>query len=451
MSQHNFQLDGNPVSWLPGYPKYWGGELTRIDFKGASTSHHLSLSDDGHLLSVTVGPDIYVYTVDYPADSQSESNLKFDIRLKRIFQSKHGEDVEFAEFGPIVDGAAKVLVSSGGMDDRQKRRRVETVNVWSLDPEGGDDTNIPLAIEAARGAVYEVLLQNDTTHNAQWLQKAQNIVDGFEKVLRIAQPRIDAEKDTVLEGSVKRRTFSRDGSSLLVFPPHHRPERYVSVVATDSLREQFRLEGHRDTIIWAEFSPDNEVIATSSWDSTVRIWNATSGEPIHVLTGATGQSWNGAFSPDSKWVAAGDDKARIWNVQTGELVHTLEGSRSWIRSLAFSPDSQALAGGSGEASLRIFGVQNGEPLWQWQQDKEDNMNWVGRSEVTDVLYTSRGSVVFGTDGQVHLLDTETGKMGLFERKESKVGWNSGGNFVVSPDGGYLFTADFDGSVRVWKI
>ncbi|KAF5372798.1 hypothetical protein D9757_011110 [Collybiopsis confluens] len=104
--QHDFGIDGKPALWFPGHPKQWGVELTRIDlgaqkvppdYPGASTHHHLSTSDDGRLLSVTVGPDIHVYTVHYPSDS--ENNGKPQIQLKQILRSGHGGRVGFAEFG----------------------------------------------------------------------------------------------------------------------------------------------------------------------------------------------------------------------------------------------------------------------------------------------------------------------------------------------------------------
>ncbi|KAF5372797.1 hypothetical protein D9757_011111 [Collybiopsis confluens] len=423
--QHGFEIDGKPASWFPGHPKQWGTELTRIDlgtqkeppeYPGASTHHHLSTSDDGCLLSVTVGPDIHVYTVDYPSDSEDEG--KPQIQLRQILRSGHGGRVGFAEFGLTIDGVTRVLVSSGS---NRFDSRLSTARVWSLDGDEGkhDDGSITRsAAEAATRVASNLLLQNGAgTRLSQDALDGQNIAQSFEKVLHSAQLRIEVDSGIVLQGHVKHRAFNRDGSSFLFFPeePHH----HISVIAVDGLRERFRLEGHTGNIMWAAFSPDYEVIGTSSWDKTVRVWNATNGEPIHVLTGAANQSWSGAFSPDSKLIAAGagDGRVRIWNVKTGELLHTFEGYNSWVRSLAFSPDSQTLAAGSRNACLQIFNVSTGKLLQQWWQMgvAEGGERRFHFLEVQNVSYTSRGLLLFKTnDNRVYMFDAGTGQKGHFE-------------------------------------
>ncbi|KAF5372821.1 hypothetical protein D9757_011108 [Collybiopsis confluens] len=410
------------------------------------------MSDDGRLLSVTVGPDIHVYTVDYPSDSEDDE--KPQIQLKQVFRSGHGGGVGFAQFGPTIDGTTRVLVSSGS--NRLDSRKLSTTRVWNLDGDKGrnDDESITLAAEAATRVASDLLLQNGVS--TPWSRDAldgQNIAQSFEKVLRNAQLRIEVDNNIVLQGHVNHRAFSRDGSSFLFFPqkPHH----YISVIAVDGLRERFRLEGHTDNVVWAAFSPDHGVIGTSSWDKTVRVWNATNGEPIHVLTGATNQSWDGAFSPDSKLIAAGsgDSHVRIWSVDTGELLHALEGYKNWVRTLAFSPDSRTLAAGSGHACLRTFNVATGKPLQNWQMGVAGGgIRSLGFVEVRNVLYTSRGLLLFKTgDGRVYMFDAGTGQKGHFEHGQDVEGRPSYGSITVSPDGKYLFTANFDDSVRVWRL
>jgi WD40 repeat protein len=50
----------------------------------------------------------------------------------------------------------------------------------------------------------------------------------------------------------------------------------------------------------------------------VRVWDVASGTELQLTQ--TGAVENVAFSPDGRWLAAGDDKtAKIWAIQEGSV------------------------------------------------------------------------------------------------------------------------------------
>lgn len=88
------------------------------------------------------------------------------------------------------------------------------------------------------------------------------------------------------------------------------------------------------TIKWSPTGPGtqnpnmNLILASASFDSTVRLWDVERGVCIHTLTKHTEPVYSVAFSPDGKFLASGsfDKCVHIWSTQTGGLVHSYKGT-----------------------------------------------------------------------------------------------------------------------------
>src|SRR2546423_369403 len=80
------------------------------------------------------------------------------------------------------------------------------------------------------------------------------------------------------------------------------------------------LEGHTDGVCAVVFSPDGKLMASASDDSTVRLWDTTTGAALQTFEGHTDDVNAVAFSPDGKLLALVSDdgsKVRLWDVTTG--------------------------------------------------------------------------------------------------------------------------------------
>ncbi|KAM7353387.1 transducin beta like ebi [Cochliomyia hominivorax] len=88
------------------------------------------------------------------------------------------------------------------------------------------------------------------------------------------------------------------------------------------------------TIKWSPTGPGtqnpntNLLLASASFDSTVRLWDVERGMCIHTLTKHTEPVYSVAFSPDGKYLASGsfDKCVHIWSTQSGQLVHSYKGT-----------------------------------------------------------------------------------------------------------------------------
>ncbi|KAF7509562.1 hypothetical protein GJ744_007962 [Endocarpon pusillum] len=177
------------------------------------------------------------------------------------------------------------------------------------------------------------------------------------------QPNIDLTWNAILQtleghsSTVQSVAFSHD-LKLLASASYDRTVR-IWDAATGTLQQT--LEGHGDWIQFVAFSHDSKLLASASHDKTVRIWDVATGTLQQTLEGHGGPVQSVAFSHDSKLLASAslDTMMRIWDAATGTLQQTLEGHGSTVQSVAFSHDSKLLASASYDTTMRIWDAATG--------------------------------------------------------------------------------------------
>jgi WD40 repeat protein len=160
------------------------------------------------------------------------------------------------------------------------------------------------------------------------------------------------------------------------------------------------LKGHTALVSSVAFNKAGNLLASGSYDKSVKLWDYPSGKVLQTLNHGAAV-YTVAFNVDGNVVASGaqDNIIKLWNPQDGKSIQELKGHTGIVTSIAYSPDGVLLASGSADKSVR---------LWE-------------------------------TKGQAKELKN------LGSHKESVY------SVAFSPNGEYLASGSFDGAVKVWDV
>ncbi len=244
------------------------------------------------------------------------------------------------------------------------------------------------------------------------------------------------------------------------------------------VREQNRLQGHDHEVWDVTFSPDGQIIATASYDNTVKLWNRN-GQILSTLSGHTdgirkvdfspdGQTvltasfdqtiklWrldgtiiasfpaheapilSVSFSPDGQIIASGsqDRTVKLWNLD-GTLITTLSGHTREVNSVTFSPDGQTIASASDDKTIKL-----------WSRDGQLQHTLTGHQNlVFDVTFSPDGQTIAsaGRDQTVILWSPQGQLLKRFVGHDASIY-----SVRFSPDGQMLATSSYDKTIKLWS-
>ena len=210
-------------------------------------------------------------------------------------------------------------------------------------------------------------------------------------------------------------------------------------VFTDEIIESF--DEHSDSISVGglAFSPDSQLLASASYDGTVRIWDLISAKAPMVLKGHTNRVEAIAFSPNGEILGTGssDLSIRLWSCKTGQTTNVLSGHENAVLSLLFTEDGKELVSTSIDRTLRIWDIDSGVNLRVLQGHT---------SSVTDVAYDNGIIYSSGNNGKIFRWDErKTRSMRIFDIDNEAL------SVAITPDGSRLAIGYSSGNLAMYSL
>ncbi len=213
------------------------------------------------------------------------------------------------------------------------------------------------------------------------------------------------------------------------------------------------IAAHASGVVAIAVSPDGQTLASASADCTVKLWRLWQLAPAEIragtkpilaahLIGHSSMVTAVVISPDGQTLATGsrDKTIKLWNLKTGELRQTLTDHSDRILSLAISSDSQILASGSADNAIKIWKLNGGE-LVQTLTDHVGAVNAVAISPDGKTLFSG------SWDRSVKLWSLETGSpLQVLSGHLLSVS-----AIAISRDGKTLATASHDATIKLWNL
>jgi WD40 repeat protein len=114
-----------------------------------------------------------------------------------------------------------------------------------------------------------------------------------------------------------------------------------------------QLAGHTNSVTAVTFNPDDTLLATSSVDKDVRLWNVAAGQLAHRLRRHFAVVSGVAFSPDGRWVvSAGPGTAGVWRADNGKFLAFLRGHADRLVGAGFTAGARAVVTASVDGTIR---------------------------------------------------------------------------------------------------
>ncbi len=127
--------------------------------------------------------------------------------------------------------------------------------------------------------------------------------------------------------------------------------------------KQFKLtlSGHTAPVRALTLSANSQILASGSDDTTIKLWNPTTGALLGTLSGHSDRIKSIVITPDGQTTISSsyDNSIKLWNTQTGKEIRTIT-EKLGVNAILLTPDGQTLISASGNKKIKFSNLKTGK-------------------------------------------------------------------------------------------
>ena len=241
------------------------------------------------------------------------------------------------------------------------------------------------------------------------------------------------------EGFIESLTFSRNGKIVLASGGRGGKSGKVAGWDLKTGKRILTLGEEYDTILTADLSADQSLVAIGGPSKVVKVFDLASGEILYQIKKHSEWITQVQFSPDGVLLATGDRNGglHVWEARTGNAFYTLDGHKEAITDLSWRADSNVLLSSSEEGSVRIWEMINGKQAKTWNAHGTGTLS-AHYDQKGKITTAGRDKTVKYWDGDGKALKT----LGSFPEIAMET--------RLSHDGSRIIAGDWSGEIYVWQ-
>ena len=176
-------------------------------------------------------------------------------------------------------------------------------------------------------------------------RKSQGDSQGQVRLMRTMDAQTLSISDQAHQWFVTSLDFNSDNTRLVSSAMDS--DVFIWAIADSQLTLHQKLIGHQDWVWHVCFSPDDRFIATASDDTTIRLWDADTGNCLQMFSGHQGWVVSVAFHPHQPLIASSsvDGTVRVWELHSGDCIEVLEVDQEAVWSVLYRPDGKVFVTG----------------------------------------------------------------------------------------------------------
>jgi len=223
---------------------------------------------------------------------------------------------------------------------------------------------------------------------------------------------------------------------------------FISLIDLDSKKIVHTFEGHLGAVIDIAFSPDGSQLISAGFDGKAIVYDTNTGETITEYLEHGQWALGVAYTPDGEYATTAGTNAGtgnsvlIWDPDTGETIKTLPLPVNTVSftALEYSPDGKWLVAGDADGRMYIWDAET----WEFYKEIQAHDSWI-----TEIAFSQDGmkmaTSAFDSLAKVWEVPAFIELGTLYGSKMN------GGGVEFSPDGRMVVAGFWDDTYRAYLV